>query len=110
MMSSKDQRPSGDEPAGSWRDLREWLDVVAARNGVMTISQEVDPNEELSAITFMGSRDPISPVFIFDNLKGNGTDARVLTNLLGASRERYALTLGLDPDLPVMELIRATRT
>jgi 4-hydroxy-3-polyprenylbenzoate decarboxylase len=102
--------PNVNAPATSWRDLREWLDVVAARQGVMTISQEVDPNEELSAITFMGSRDPISPVFVFDNLKDNGTDARVLTNLLGASRERYALSLGLDPDLPVMELIRATRT
>jgi 4-hydroxy-3-polyprenylbenzoate decarboxylase len=30
--------------------------------------------------------------------EGNQTDARILTNMLAASKERYALTVGIDPE------------
>lgn len=99
--------PTPDQPAT--RDLRTWLDLVAHHGGLKTINAEVDPIEELSAITFMASREIGSPAFLFDNLSGNRSDARVLTNMLAASKERYALAVGLDPALPVGALIRETR-
>ncbi|AMS40125.1 UbiD family decarboxylase [Aminobacter aminovorans] len=92
-----------------WRDLREWIDHVQAHGQVQTISPEVDPVEELSAITFLGSREVGAPAFLFETLKGNRSDARVLTNMLGASKERYALTVGLEPTLSVGDMVRATR-
>ena len=91
------------------RDLRTWLDQVEQHDGLTRIQGEVDPVEELSAITFLGSRQPGSPAFLFDNLKDDTLGARVLSNMLAASKERYALAVGLDPSLPVRELVVQTR-
>lgn len=94
---------------GGRRDLRDWLGLVAGQGGLHTIGAEVDPVEELSAITFMASRKPASPALLFENLSGNRSDARVLSNMLAASPERYALAVGLEPSLSIRELILATR-
>jgi len=101
--------PPTPDPASSPRDLRSWLDLVERHGGLARIGAEVDPVEELSAITFLGSRQPGSPAFLFDRLKGDGVGARVLSNMLAASKERYALAVGLDPALSVRELVAATR-
>lgn len=108
-MSNIDRSSQSNGYVGQWRDLRDWLDAVRSRDGLMAIDKPVNPDEELSAITFMGSREPESPAFLFENLTGGDSDARVLTNMLAASRQRYAITLGLDPDLPVSALVRETR-
>src|SRR5262249_2732890 len=39
----------------------------------------------------------------------NPLKARVLSNMLGASKVRYALAVGLDPDASIPELVAATR-
>ncbi|VCU71070.1 Phenolic acid decarboxylase subunit C [Pigmentiphaga humi] len=101
--------PPDTAPASSSRDLRSWLDLVERHGGLARIGAEVDPVEELSAITFLGSRQPGSPAFLFDKLTGDGMGARVLSNMLAASKERYALAVGLDPALPVRELVTETR-
>ena len=43
-------------------------------------------------------------------MPGDRTGASILTNMLGASKERYALAVGLDPDLSTAEMIEATRS
>jgi 4-hydroxy-3-polyprenylbenzoate decarboxylase len=98
----------GVKPVG-WRDLREWLALLEAAGEIKHIDAPVDPDEELAAITFMAGRTPAKPALMFNNLVGNRSDARVLTNMLGASKERYAIAVGLDPKLAVSDLILASR-
>ena len=92
-----------------WRDLREWLALVEANGLLKRITQSVDPDEELAAITFMASRREDAPALLFEKLAGDGSGASVLANMLGASKERYALAVGLDPDLSTAEMISRTR-
>lgn len=91
------------------RDLRTWLRLVEAAGELRTVTAPVDPIEELSAVTFMASREPGSPALLFETVEGATSGGRVLSNMLAASKERYAITLGLDPSLSVSELIRETR-
>lgn len=95
--------------SGRWKDLREWIELLTIHGQLLTVKEMVDADEELSAITLMGSRSPSSPAFLFENIEGNKSGARVLSNMLGASAERYALALGLDPKSSMRELIGATR-
>jgi len=92
-----------------WRDLREWLALIEANGLLKRIDQPVDPDEELSAITFMATRRGDAPALLFEKLAGDRSGSRVLSNMLGASKERYALAVGLDPDLSVSELVAETR-
>ena len=81
--------------APRWRDLREWLELLRRHDLLLTIDAEVDPEEELGAVTFMTARQHGAPALLFQNLKNNRSDARILSNMLGASKERYALAVGL---------------
>src|SRR5215469_2914822 len=96
--------------AVAWRDLREWLALVETSGGLRRISAAVDSVEELAAITFLAGRTLEAPALLFDNLSGDGFGTRVLSNMLGASKERYGLAVGLDPALSTREMIAATRT
>ena len=105
------------EPAGAteaapvgWHDLRDWLALIDANGLLKRVDQPVDPDEELAAITFMATRGDDAPALLFETLAGDRSGASILTNMLGASKERYALAVGLDPDLSVAELIAQTRT
>ncbi len=97
-----------DKPA-AWRDLREWLRMIDEAGLLRKIDAPVDPHEELAAITFLAGRTPKTPALLFNNLLGNRGDARVLSNMLGASKERYAIAVGLDPKLSVSDMIFASR-
>jgi 4-hydroxy-3-polyprenylbenzoate decarboxylase len=92
-----------------WRDLREWLALIERNELLMRVRQVVDPDEELSAITYMAARRDHSPALLFENLKGDRFGARVLANMLGASKERYAIAVGIDPSLSTAAMITATR-
>jgi UbiD family decarboxylase len=96
-------------PVVGWRDLREWLALIEANGLLRRIDKQVDPDEELAAITFMATRRGDAPALLFETFAGDRSGASVLTNMLGASKERYAIAVGLDPDLSVAELIRETR-
>jgi UbiD family decarboxylase len=93
-----------------WRDLREWLALVDAHGMLQRIDKPVDPDEELAAITFMATRREGAPALLFQTLAGDRSGASVLANMLGSSKERYALAVGLDPGLSISELIAQTRT
>src|SRR5215471_15232916 len=51
-----------------------------------------------------------APALLFDRLSGDQFGMQVLSNMLGASKERYALAVGLDPALSTRDKIAATRT
>ena len=95
--------------AVAWRDLREWLSLVEKAGDLKRITARVDPEEELSAITYMATRAEQSAALLFDNLANDRFGTRILSNMLGASKERYALAVGIDPGLSMTEMIAATR-
>ena len=95
--------------AVAWHDLREWLALVEAAGGLRRINAIVDPVEELAAVTLLASRTLEAPALLFDRLAGDEFGMRVLSNMLGASKERYALAVGIDPTLTTRDMIAATR-
>ncbi len=95
-------------PVG-WRDLREWISLIEANGLLKRISAPVNPDEELAAITYMATRREDAPALLFNNFPGDRSGASVLINLLGSSKERYALAVGLDPNLPISEMIAESR-
>jgi 4-hydroxy-3-polyprenylbenzoate decarboxylase len=101
------ERPASQ--ASEIADLRDWLNRVEAMGDLRRITREVDPVEEMSAITYMVGRRIGSPALLFENVKGYPKQWRSLFNLLGSSNKRIALTLGIDPNLPVMEMIMEAR-
>src|SRR3954452_12154924 len=101
--------PAKDGPHVSWRDLREWVALLERNNELQRISKPVDTDEELGAITYMATRNEKAAALLFENMSGDKTGSRILANMLGASKERYALAVGLDPDLSVAEMIQESR-
>ena len=97
-------------PALGWHDLREWLALVEKIGELKRIAAPVDPIEEIGAVTLLATRDYTSPALMFDNLEGDTTGSHILTNMLGSSKERYALAVGLDPSLSTRQMIDATRS
>jgi len=93
-----------------WRDLRGWVARIEQHGELARITAEVDPHEELGAVTLLASRQDKSPALLFQTLKGDSSNSRILINMLGASRERYALAVGLDPGATTPEMIQATRS
>lgn len=89
-------------------DLREWLRQVDELGELVRIREEVDPDEEMGALTYMVGRRPGSPALLFERPKG-GQGYRSLWNLLGNSTRRIAVTLGEPPDASRLDLIRAMR-
>ena len=94
----------------SWRDLRGWLAEVEKIGELKRIAAPVDPIEEIGAITYMAAREGKSPALLFDKMQGDASGSHILTNMLGASKERYALAVGLDPQLSTIDMIEATRS
>src|SRR5262245_53183662 len=93
----------------AWRDLREWLSCIERHGLLKRIDKPVDPDEELAAIAFMATRREDAPALLFTNLAGDRSGANILVNMLGSSKERYALAVGLDPARSTADMITATR-
>jgi len=95
--------------AVSWGGLREWLKLVENYDLLKRIPAPVDADEELGAITYLATREESAPALLFEKLVGDKTNSRILTNMLGSSKERYALAVGLDPQRSTSEMIAETR-
>ena len=106
--ASRPPPPAETAQAGNWRDLREWIALIERHGALKRIRQPVDADEELSAITYMATRDENAPALLFESIAGDTSGSSVLANMLGASKERYALAVGLDLNMPVAEMIAAT--
>ena len=94
---------------GGFKDLREWLNKVEEMGELKVIREEVDWNEELAAITYMVAKKKGSPALLFEKIKGYPPGFKVLTNILGSSLKRIALTLGLPMDISLLEMIERTK-
>jgi UbiD family decarboxylase len=93
----------------SWRDLRDWLKLIENDGALKRLTAGVDPDEELAAITYLATRQENAPALLFENLAGDRTGTRILTNMLGASKERFATALGIDPGLSTAAMIAQSR-
>src|SRR5689334_2162161 len=101
--------PAKDGPQASWRDLREWLALVEQSGELLRVAKPVDADEELAAVTYMATRNEKAPALLFENVSGDNSRSSVLANMLGSSKERYALAVGIDPDLSTAGMIAETR-
>src|SRR5574341_1996531 len=86
-------------------DLRAWLSRVEALGELVRVRQEVDRDEEMSAISYLVAKQNPSPAVLFERARGFDVDVRLLWNILGPSRKRIALTLEEPPETPTMALI-----
>lgn len=89
-----------------WRDLREWLDAVE-RIGQLKQVTGASSEADIGAITQMFEQREDSPAALFDEIPGFEAGYRVLSNGMG-TRERQAITLGIDPTTATHERMIAT--
>src|SRR6267154_1949015 len=92
----------------AWRDLREWLALIDARGLLKRIDKPVDADEELAAIAYLTTRRENAPALLFETITDDRSGTRVLANMLGSSKERYALAVGLFTATATTEMISAS--
>ncbi len=88
-----------------YEDLRHFLRVIEEKGKLFRIAKEVDKDWELSAVAKLVFRkipDERRPALLFENVKGFSLP--VVTGVLGASREVYALAL--ESELNFEEILR----
>jgi UbiD family decarboxylase len=94
------------------QDLREWLAKAEAIGELVRVSEPVDRDEEMSAVTYLLAKKQPSPAVLFERAGRSDTNAlgvRLLWNILGPSLKRTALSLEEPPDTPTVELIRRVK-
>src|SRR5919201_5069634 len=83
-------------PARPIQDLREWLARVDEIGELVRVTQPVDPDEEMSAVTYLLAKRRPSPAVLFERARGfedNPLRISLLWNILGPSLKRTALSL-----------------
>ncbi len=89
-------------------DLDAWLEKVDELGELKRITAEVDPDLELSTITYLaGSRK--SPAFLFENIKGF-PGQRVLSNMIGCNLSRLCVTMREAPVEHPLKAIEILKT
>lgn len=104
--------PQTPAPARPIQDLREWLARVDDIGELVRVSAPVDPDEEMSAVTYLLAKRQPSPAVIFERARGfehNPLGVRLLWNILGPSLKRTALSLEEPPGTATVELIRRVK-
>jgi 4-hydroxy-3-polyprenylbenzoate decarboxylase len=77
-------------------DLREWLARADEIGELVTVHEAVDPDEEMSAVTYLLAKRQPSPALLFETASGferSPLGVRLLWNILGPSLRRTALSL-----------------
>lgn len=108
------RKPGAAKAAGGQpiADLREWLSRVEEIGELTRVSEPVDRDEEMSAISYLVAKQNPSPAVLFERPRGfdkSPIGARLLWNILGPSVKRVALTLEEPADTPTVELIRRVK-
>ena len=87
------------------QDLRSFIEKVRQESPeeVLTISKEVDPRFEITALVVKLEQERRFPIMVFENVKG--TKFPVVTNV-HASRRRLASAIGSDPRGAVANYLR----
>jgi UbiD family decarboxylase len=93
------------------RDLRDWLAEVENLGELKTIREQIDWDQEMTAITYMLDKTlgPRAPAVLFEDIKGYGRNCRVLLNTFGPSPNRVAMAMGMPPGRSIKEYIRLAR-
>ena len=91
------------------RDLRGWLKQVDEMGELQVISQELDWDEETSALNYMVGQQEGAPALLFEKIKDAAPGFRALHNLFGTSKERVATTFGFPRGKSLTELIEMVR-
>ena len=86
------------------QNLREWIALLERKaDELQHIKKSVDADEELSAITYMANTSEkcgAPPSRMWPAILSG---ARILASMLGSSRRRVALAVGLDPPLHIRD-------
>jgi len=90
------------------KDLRNWVDAVAAAGELKTI-RGAEPKEEIGGIVDLYQRKMGNAAVMFDEVPGFPKGHRVLANIL-TSVPRINIALGLPPEASEMELVQWWRT
>src|SRR5215470_5781400 len=90
----------------AFSDLRSFIDSAAAIGEAKTING-AHWNLEIGCLTELMAEQE-GPLLLFDSISGYPKGFRVATNVLATPR-RFALALGLSPDLPKLEILKAWR-
>ncbi|MEK7229927.1 MAG: UbiD family decarboxylase, partial [Candidatus Binatota bacterium] len=87
------------------QDLRSFIEKVRQESPeeILTISKEVDPRFEITALVVKLEQERRFPIMVFENVKG--TKFPVVTNV-HASRRRLASAIGSDPRAAVANYLR----
>ena len=85
------------------KSLGEWLAKVEEMGELTKISAEVDPELEMSTITYLNGKEIGGSTLLFENVKGH-PGQRVLFNPFGSSYKRLALAIREDLDKKPIEL------
>jgi len=107
--NSGEAKPPGYRPIA---DLREWLSRVEEIGELTRVSEPVDRDEEMSAISYLVAKQQPSPAVLFERPRGfdkSPVGAKLLWNILGPSVKRVALSLEEPADTPTVELIRRVK-
>jgi UbiD family decarboxylase len=109
LRKSEGAKAIGGKPIA---DLREWLSRVEGIGELTKVSQPVDRDEEMSAISYLVAKQQPSPAVLFEHPRGfdkSPIGAKLLWNIIGPSVKRVALTLEEPADTPTVELIRRVK-
>ena len=102
--------PAGAGDSDVPRDLRDWIARAEKIGQVKHVTQTVDHDEEMGAITYMAHQQIGAAAPLFENITGCPPGFRSLWNIIGSSVDRFALAIGEPPGLSVMELIQRCRS
>lgn len=89
-----------------FRDLREFIEAAQAI-GDLKLIKGAHWQLEIGCITEMMAEQE-GPILLFDAVPGYPEGFRIVTNFIGTP-QRIALALGIPPDLPKMEILKAWR-
>lgn len=89
----------------TYRDLRDFIDLLEGLGEIKHV-RGARLDHEIGAITEVAAGLPQCPALLFEAIPGQAAGNRILTNTTVKTR-RAALALGLDPELPPLEALRA---
>ncbi len=92
------------------RDLRSWLAQVAERGELAVIAEELDWDEETSALNYIVGQREGSPALLYEKIKDSPPGFRSLYNVFGTGKDRFAAAVGLPPGKSLTELIEWVRS
>lgn len=98
---------TGPLPAERACDLRAWLSAVDELDGLSRV-KEASSEYEIGAITEMLEQADESPAALFEAIPGFADGFRVLSNAMG-TRQRQAVSLGIDPGISHRDMIEFWR-